>query len=177
MWNVSRHTIRASERFEKQLVWPLVLVIAALFLMVSPRAEALQYNVKGGFGFAEASVWCAPNKPPAAADYYEKNNGLFPTVHFGPGLPGCNPVTEVGMSYRFLGFAETRTARGGDSVDDPSLLSLVRRVSPHATGATVVGGEVTSPTSALFTILWYGSDAGVATRISWYEGSRLIQEI
>jgi hypothetical protein len=60
---------------------------------------------------------------------------------------------------------------GGDVVDDPSLLSLVRRVSYEASGATDVSGEVISPNSALFTIQWSGSDAGVATRLSWYEGS------
>lgn len=160
--------------------FPLVQAIclmAVVLAAVPERAEAYSWTVNGiGWGNATVNVWCWPNAPPAAPNFTAGGAAGFNVSRsLGPGLPGCNPVTEVSSANGALWQNETSwKAGGGDTVDDHSLLPLVTPSSALATGSLVVAATTTGPTSADFFVTWSGSDPGVASHLAWYEGPSLL---
>ena len=155
-------------------------VITSTVLTVTPRlAEALSGEVNGfGYGTATVNIWCAPNAPPAAANFTQSQTGFVPTASLGPGLAGCNPNTSGFLSGGSLWrWNQQKVSMGGDTVDDHSLLPFVTPTSTLASGTVSVIGDPTSSSSALFTISWSGSDPGVAAHLAWYEGTTLLYEL
>ena len=145
---------------------------ASLLFAAIPSAEA-SYSVNGfGFGTATASVWCAPNAPPAAPNHTGTSTGFVPTKSFGPGLAGCNPNTSVFVSAgSFWRSNAQATALGGDTVAWDHSMSSVTPTSPVATTSLDVLATIIDPTTVEFNIDWAGSDAGTAQHLQWFDMS------
>jgi hypothetical protein len=148
------------------------IIAGSLAFAGIPAAEA-SYTVNGlGFGTATASVWCAPNAPPAAPNYSATSTGFVPTASFGPGLAGCNPNTSVFVSAGSFWRANTQAvALGGDTVAWDHSLSLATPTSPMATTFLDVTATLIDSFTVEFSIDWAGSDAGTAQHLQWFDMS------
>ncbi len=107
---------------------------------------------------------------------------------FTPLPPGCNPATFVkGKSSVTWQIQNSGVGAGGDTIDwskswvngygygrkeldpDDGLMELATPTSYEASTTLSVSAKILSPTQALFTVTWMGSDQGVAQRLRWYD--------
>jgi hypothetical protein len=144
-----------------------------------PHAQAWEATLNGlGQGTMQAQVWCAPNRPPQSPSIQEFTQNP-PNIQIGPGLPLCGAGTRIqNQVIPTQGwFQHTQfDAIGGDTVDWHSMLPYVTRVAPTATGTLDVTSLITGPNTATFTVIWSGSNAGVAMHLGWFEGTTLLHE-
>jgi hypothetical protein len=136
---------------------------------LGPSAFAWQSTINGfGQGMVIERVWCHPNAPPHQPT--ESVTATNPPNATLSHLGGCHPLTSV-QSFTQTVWRQRTTFRavGGDTVDWHSMLPFVTPTTPDAQGFLNITAMVTSPNSATFTVVWSGSDAGVAMHIGWFE--------
>ena len=157
----------------------LALLVPALSI---PPARASHIVDAFGLGSITARVWCAKTvfPPPGPATHGPVTSiGLNVALFLGPLLPGCSPITEAsGTNGPFWSMTTLSRAGPFDVARDDAtdLFDLIVPVSPLAVTALSVFGEIINANQARFFIDWFGSDAGTAQRLQWFEGTTLLDE-
>jgi hypothetical protein len=130
-----------------------------------------------GYGTVALSVWCAPAAPPGAPTYAAGGGpALGASASLGPGLAGCNPITNIGVTLGAFWQAPWTWAEGpGDKVAgdgaDANALALFSELTPTSldgSGSLDVSGSETDADDVLFTGTYSLSDAGQGFSIEWY---------
>jgi hypothetical protein len=159
--------------------WPALAVVFCLLLAGPPSADAARVTISALFGWnarVTASVWCAPNAPPAlpnatgtALDFFDIPGAV--RGHGAPLPPTCTPGTFAnGRGASFWRDASASAALLGDSADgSPALLSMLTPVSYKSTSNLTVWGSVIDSFSAIFHVTYSSSDIGSGSLERWYD--------
>lgn len=150
--------------------------VALALSLATPRADAGWSTTVNGFGFGNVrvDVWCFPAAPPGPPTYTAVAAGFGASASLGPGLPGCDPATQVTASIGPLWQSQhAGIAANGDTIDAPDLLPYVVPTSALASIDLVTFGSIVDSDTAMFVIDWSGSDAGTAQRLRFYADESL----